>query len=33
MTLRTDFTDLTLAIDENYGDDVRGGDGCGGHGG
>ena len=29
----TDFTDVTLVIGESYGDDVRGGDGDGGHGG
>ena len=27
-----DFSDVTLAIDDTYGDYVRGGDGGGGHG-
>ena len=28
-----DFTDMTLAIGDTFGDDVRGGVECGGHGG
>ena len=31
MEINDDFTDVTVAIDDTYGDDVRGNDGGAGH--